>query len=159
PGRGRFGKLSQVLRPITMGVFAVTLRKLAMSALRRNSRLFPRPTSPRLPNAATILTPIASPVRGKVADSGRGSVFKGQTLYVSAGRRRSRTLVRRRMQVVRSGPGSGASESGSGMQDVWNEIVSALTNGNPGQLPFALIGIAGTAALIWYLKGRAWALV
>ena len=45
------------------------------------------------------------------------------------------------------------------MQDVWNEIVSALTNGNPGQLPFALIGIGATVALIWYLKGRAWALV
>ena len=32
-----------------------------------------------------------------------------------------------------------------------------LTNGDPSQLPLALSGIAATAALIWYLKGRAWA--
>ncbi|HOY76880.1 MAG TPA: hypothetical protein PLN33_03675 [Hyphomonadaceae bacterium] len=43
------------------------------------------------------------------------------------------------------------------MDVVWNEIVSALTNGNPGQLPLALAGIAATGAIIWYLKGRAWA--
>ncbi len=45
------------------------------------------------------------------------------------------------------------------MEAVWNEIVGALTNGAPSQLPFALIGIAVTGALIWYLKGRAWAFV
>jgi hypothetical protein len=45
------------------------------------------------------------------------------------------------------------------MENIWNEFVSALTNGNPGQLPLAVIGIAATVSLIWYLKGRAWALV
>ena len=45
------------------------------------------------------------------------------------------------------------------METVWNEIVSALTNGQPAQLPLAALGIAATAALIWYLKGRAWAFV
>ena len=45
------------------------------------------------------------------------------------------------------------------MEAVWNEIVSALTNGNPSQFPLALIGMAATAALIWYLKGRAWAFI
>lgn len=45
------------------------------------------------------------------------------------------------------------------MEAVWNEFVSALTNGNPPQLPLALIGMAATAALIWYLKGRVWAFV
>ncbi len=43
------------------------------------------------------------------------------------------------------------------MDSIWNEIVSALTNGNPSQFPLALIGMTATAALIWYLKGRAWA--
>lgn len=43
------------------------------------------------------------------------------------------------------------------MDVVWNEIVSALTNGEPSQLPLALAGITATAVLIWYLKGRAWA--
>jgi hypothetical protein len=45
------------------------------------------------------------------------------------------------------------------MDAVFNELVAALTNGAPSQLPFALIGIAATAALIWYLKGRAWAFI
>lgn len=45
------------------------------------------------------------------------------------------------------------------MDAVWNELVSALTNGQPDQLPLALAAIAATAALIWYLKGRAWAYV
>ena len=45
------------------------------------------------------------------------------------------------------------------MSGVLNEIVAALTNGNPGQFPLALIGMAATAALIWYLKGRAWAFI
>ena len=30
------------------------------------------------------------------------------------------------------------------MDAVWNEIVSALTNGNPAQLPLALVGMAAT---------------
>lgn len=45
------------------------------------------------------------------------------------------------------------------MDAVWNELVAAVTNGAPSQLPFALVGIAATAALIWYLKGRAWAFI
>jgi hypothetical protein len=45
------------------------------------------------------------------------------------------------------------------MESVWNELVGALTNGAPAQLPFALAAIAATAALIWYLKGRAWAFI
>ncbi|MEZ5938920.1 MAG: hypothetical protein R3C52_12010 [Hyphomonadaceae bacterium] len=40
---------------------------------------------------------------------------------------------------------------------VVNEFISALTNGNPDQLPLALAGLALTAGLIWFLKGRAWA--
>lgn len=43
------------------------------------------------------------------------------------------------------------------MEAFWNELVSALTNGQPAQLPLALTGMAITAAIIWYLKGRAWA--
>jgi hypothetical protein len=43
------------------------------------------------------------------------------------------------------------------MDAVWNEIVGALTNGQPGQLWLALIGLSATGALIWFLKGRAWA--
>jgi Putative vitamin uptake transporter len=39
------------------------------------------------------------------------------------------------------------------------EIVSALSNGNPSQLPLALLGLAATAALIWRLKGRLWAFI
>ena len=38
-----------------------------------------------------------------------------------------------------------------------NELVSALTNGQPAQLPLALAGMIITAAVIWFLKGRAWA--
>lgn len=45
------------------------------------------------------------------------------------------------------------------MDAVWNELVNALTNSNPGQLPLALAGMAATAALIWYLKGRTWAYI
>jgi hypothetical protein len=46
-----------------------------------------------------------------------------------------------------------------GMESFWNELVSALTNGNPQQLPLALAGIVATAVLIWYLKGRTWAYI
>jgi hypothetical protein len=42
------------------------------------------------------------------------------------------------------------------MQAFWDEFVKALTNGNPAQLPIALLGLAATAAIIWFLKGRAW---
>ncbi len=45
------------------------------------------------------------------------------------------------------------------MEDVWNEFVSALTNGAPDELWTALLALAVTAALIWSLKGRAWAYV
>ena len=45
------------------------------------------------------------------------------------------------------------------MEVFWNEIVSALTNGNPSQLPLALAGITATAVLIWFLKGRTWAYI
>lgn len=48
---------------------------------------------------------------------------------------------------------------GRNMDVVWNEIVSALTNGQPNQLLLALAGITATAALIWYLKGRVWAFI
>ncbi|MBK8837753.1 MAG: hypothetical protein IPO30_03380 [Hyphomonadaceae bacterium] len=43
------------------------------------------------------------------------------------------------------------------MDAFWNELVSALTNGQPAQLPLALAGMIITAAVIWFLKGRAWA--
>ncbi len=45
------------------------------------------------------------------------------------------------------------------MDGVWNELVSALTNGNPDQLWLALLGLVATGALIWFMKGRAWAYV
>lgn len=45
------------------------------------------------------------------------------------------------------------------MDSVWNELVSALTNGNPQQLPLAAAGILATASLIWVLKGRTWAFI
>jgi hypothetical protein len=45
------------------------------------------------------------------------------------------------------------------MEVVWNELVSALTNGQPTQLPLALVAIVVTAGLIWRLNGRAWAYV
>jgi hypothetical protein len=45
------------------------------------------------------------------------------------------------------------------MEAFWSELVSALTNGQPSQLPFALVGVAATGALIWFLKGRTWAYI
>ena len=45
------------------------------------------------------------------------------------------------------------------MDAFWNELVSALTNGQPSQLPLALIGMAVTVGLIWHLQGRTWALI
>lgn len=43
------------------------------------------------------------------------------------------------------------------MEAFWNELVSALTNGQPQQLPIALACMTITAVVIWTLKGRAWA--
>lgn len=43
------------------------------------------------------------------------------------------------------------------MQAIWTEFVNALTNGNAGQLPLTLLGLAVTAVIIWVLKGRTWA--
>ncbi len=40
-----------------------------------------------------------------------------------------------------------------------DELIKALTNGNPDQLPWALLGLAVTSALIWVLKGRLWAFI
>lgn len=40
-----------------------------------------------------------------------------------------------------------------------NTIVGILTNGNPGHLPFALVGIVLTFSVIWFLKGRGWAFI
>lgn len=40
-----------------------------------------------------------------------------------------------------------------------NAIIGILTNNNPEQWPFALLGLAITAAVIWYLKGRTWAYI
>ncbi len=45
------------------------------------------------------------------------------------------------------------------MESVWNEIVGALTNGAPDQLWLALLGLAATGTLIWFLQGRTWAYV
>jgi hypothetical protein len=45
------------------------------------------------------------------------------------------------------------------MNSVWNELVSALTNGHPEQLLLALAGIVATGGLIWFLKGRTWAFI
>ena len=45
------------------------------------------------------------------------------------------------------------------METVWNEIVGAIAYRDPAHLPLVLAGLAATAALIWYLKGRAWAFV
>lgn len=45
------------------------------------------------------------------------------------------------------------------MDGVWNELVSALTNGAPDQLWLALLGLVATAVLIWVMKGRVWAYV
>lgn len=54
---------------------------------------------------------------------------------------------------------AGKSFNGDRMESVWNELVGALTNGHPEQLPLAIAAIAATGALIWYLKGRAWAFI
>jgi hypothetical protein len=43
------------------------------------------------------------------------------------------------------------------MDSVLNEVVKIIASRDPADLPFVLVGMAATAALIWYLKGRAWA--
>ncbi|MDZ4762542.1 MAG: hypothetical protein SGJ21_15880 [Alphaproteobacteria bacterium] len=43
------------------------------------------------------------------------------------------------------------------VSEVWSQLVGAFTNQNPSQFPLALAGLAATAILIWFLKGRAWA--
>lgn len=45
------------------------------------------------------------------------------------------------------------------METVWKELVGAVSYRDPSHLPFVLAGLAATAALIWVLKGRAWAYV
>lgn len=45
------------------------------------------------------------------------------------------------------------------MDIVLHELVGALTNGQPSQLPLALAGLVATAVLIWRLKGRMWAYI
>ena len=43
--------------------------------------------------------------------------------------------------------------------DILNGLVSALTNDQPGHLPRVLIGLSITVGLIYYFKGRFWALL
>ncbi|WP_370234740.1 MULTISPECIES: VUT family protein [Henriciella] len=45
------------------------------------------------------------------------------------------------------------------MMDILNGLVSALTNDQPGHLPRVLIGLSITVGLIYYFKGRFWALL
>lgn len=45
------------------------------------------------------------------------------------------------------------------MESVWNEIVSIIASRDARDLPFVLVGLAVTGALIWVLKGRAWAYI
>jgi hypothetical protein len=50
---------------------------------------------------------------------------------------------------------------GNGAMDlislIWAELTGAIAYRDPSHMPFVLVGIAVTAALIWYLKGRGWA--
>jgi hypothetical protein len=43
--------------------------------------------------------------------------------------------------------------------NLWSELLGAIAYRDPGHLPLVLLGLAATGALIWYLKGRAWAFV
>lgn len=45
------------------------------------------------------------------------------------------------------------------MESVWNEIVSIIASRDARDLPFVLVGLAITGALIWVLKGRTWAYI
>jgi hypothetical protein len=40
---------------------------------------------------------------------------------------------------------------------LWSELVGAIAYRDPAHLPLVLLGLAATGALIWFLKGRAWA--
>ena len=42
---------------------------------------------------------------------------------------------------------------------LWSELVGAVAYRDPAHLPLVLLGLAATGALIWYLKGRAWAYI
>jgi hypothetical protein len=39
----------------------------------------------------------------------------------------------------------------------WSELIGAIAYRDPSHLPLVLLGLAATAGLIWYLKGRVWA--
>lgn len=43
------------------------------------------------------------------------------------------------------------------MEAIWAEFVKAIAARDPAHLPLVLVGLVATGALIWYLKGRAWA--
>lgn len=42
---------------------------------------------------------------------------------------------------------------------IWSELVGAIAYRGAADLPWVLAGLAATAALIWYLKGRTWAYI
>src|SRR5262245_46048596 len=42
---------------------------------------------------------------------------------------------------------------------IWSEFVGAIAYRDVSHLPLGLLGFVATGALIWYLKGRAWAFV
>jgi hypothetical protein len=42
---------------------------------------------------------------------------------------------------------------------LWSELLGAIAYRDPAHLPFILLGLAATGALIWYLKGRTWAFI
>ncbi|MEQ1610320.1 MAG: VUT family protein [Hyphomonadaceae bacterium] len=45
------------------------------------------------------------------------------------------------------------------MDAFWNEFVKVIAARDPAHLPLVLIGLIATGAVIWYLKGRAWAYI
>jgi hypothetical protein len=45
------------------------------------------------------------------------------------------------------------------MDGFLKELTGAIAARDPGDLPLVLVGMAATAALIWYLKGRTWAYI
>src|SRR5690606_11962611 len=73
PGSGRFGKLSQVLRPITTGLPMVVALKRLMSVESRHGISPSRPMTPFAATATTILTSTTSH-RDRRADGGIGDV-------------------------------------------------------------------------------------
>jgi hypothetical protein len=42
---------------------------------------------------------------------------------------------------------------------LWSELVGAIAYRDASHLPLVLLGLAATGALIWYLRGRAWAYI